>query len=1218
MDSLSILIKSILQAPSDAEINKVKTELENKLKNININTSGKGIKILDDKEIDIYVQKMQNQLSRLQIGKGKVFENVGVQEELNKFTQSLELFKNKSGISTKEVGLQFDNLKTKVAQVSSEFKNVNKDGYAFTDMLTLAAKKIIIWKFAGDAVFAVIKLFQQIPDIVSKIDESLTEVNKVLDLSASQMKALAEEATNLGIAYGKTTVEILTSIGSFAKADLDQETSKQFAGLAALLSNVGNISTEVAEKTLIMANAGYQLGNDYKTLNTLISQFNELANRNAIEVNTLSEAWQVSASVAKQAKLNIEDYNALITVAGSTSQRSGREIGNALRTWLMRLQGVTDGTDTLEEDVSKVDKVLGELGIQLRRTPTEFRPAMEVITEIAAKYRELGEAGETVKQSELLEALAGKYRANIVAGVLSNFDDISKALDDQTNSFMSAEKENSRYMDSIQARTKALQAQWELFASKTLDSSVIKSVVELGKVLVQVLDSGFVRFISTTALLTAGIYGLGIGIKALGKSTIGTALGVAALDLAQKGLLATTKELWATLSVSPLFWITAAVVAVQGLVSIFDALNVTIEEQKQKIEDAQQAYNKTKTEIQSLNTELETTKQRIDELNAKDKLSIAEDNELEKLQLTNEELKLRLALLKEQAEYDGQQVVREQSKLYEQKYGKYDISSDRIKQVYSSDTEQLYGGYDYNDKFIVPINAEKEDISSLIAIYKLLTEEKKKALNAGDIKRVDGYSEAIETIKESLNETALEFLDFKDAFSSVEYLTPEQRKTLNEITTGLDFITNDIFPELKDAEFPLPDDTGSFYDYSKNIEKSQEALDNFSKSAKTLSSTWKTINDGEKISADTIISLIKSYPEYTSQILKANESKESGIKLVNILWEIERNRSIDAIEGEKELLKVRLANLQALTKSVPLSQIGATYQEIYKTQKLIDDANLSIKALEEWKPSDFVGSGANKKSYTPSSEESALKALYDAQEISLEIYIQRLIALEKSKYSEYAKMSSQELENALRSRNENVAKKASEYLSLRSTIQGLQSNQVTLSFSNFESSLEPINRQLKLLEHNFKLLGEDDVDKKIDNINQQLKLKNQILDETNKRIVEYNKLLSEARTAEESKLYQDQIDKLTQSSYSLSEAIASDNKLIFDIQSSAVEDAISRMSAIRKAYYQAELDDEEERHKKVVDNLNKELDEYEKFINGKIKALDKLYAKEDYERKLGE
>jgi TP901 family phage tail tape measure protein len=375
------------------------------------------------------------------------------------------------------------------------------------------------------------------------------------------------------------------------------------------------MSVEQAEKTLIMANAGYQLGNDYQTLNTLISQYNELANKNAVEVNTLSEAWQNSASMAKQANLAITDYNALITVAGNVSQKEGSELGNALRTWFMRLQGVTDNVDTLEEDVSKVDKVLSELGIQLKKSPTEFKPIMESITAIASKYKELGETGQTIKQSEMLEAMAGKYRANIIAGVLNNFDQVNKAIQDQENSFQSAEKENSRYMESITAKVGALKAEWELFSSNLLDSNLIKGIIDFGRILLKITDNELTKFILTVGSVTLIAWGVSAAIQAIGKSALGTAIGVFALDTAQKGLLVTSKALFATLAVNPLFWVAAATATIYGIVKVFDIFTVSVEEQKQKVEELTEKYNSLKdkiTELSNIKNPTESQKRNLD------------------------------------------------------------------------------------------------------------------------------------------------------------------------------------------------------------------------------------------------------------------------------------------------------------------------------------------------------------------------------------------------------------------------------------------------------------------------------------------------------------------------------------------------------------------------------------------------------------------------------
>ncbi len=67
----------------------------------------------------------------------------------------------------------------------------------------------------------------------------------------------------------------------------------------------------------------------------------------------------------------------------------------------------------------------------------------------------------------------------------------------------------------------------------------------------------------------------------------------------------------------------------------------------EKYEDASKAvdnYQTTKSEIESINSELETTQQRIDELNAKQTLTLVEQDELNTLMQTNDELERQLKI----------------------------------------------------------------------------------------------------------------------------------------------------------------------------------------------------------------------------------------------------------------------------------------------------------------------------------------------------------------------------------------------------------------------------------------------------------------------------------------------------------------------------------------------------------------------------------------------
>jgi TP901 family phage tail tape measure protein len=297
-----------------------------------------------------------------------------------------------------------------------------------------------------------------------------------LDLNNEQLKELAINASSVAKEYGKTTTEVLKATAAFAKAGLDKETAQNMAKLALLLSNVGDMTIESAQETLIAANAGYQLGNSYQSLLSIIDKFNEIANKNATEVSQLAEAWKVSAATAKQAGLSIDEYTALVGTAQSVTQRSGAEIGNAWRTILMRIQGVSDGIDTLEEDVSKAEQALNSIGIAVRKSPNEFRPAMEVLEELSAKFNNLS----TVEQSYVTEALAGKYRANILKSTLQNFDMVNKQIIESMNSSGSAMRENERYMQSIEARAKQFTATWQSLAQTIIQSDWIKAAISFG------------------------------------------------------------------------------------------------------------------------------------------------------------------------------------------------------------------------------------------------------------------------------------------------------------------------------------------------------------------------------------------------------------------------------------------------------------------------------------------------------------------------------------------------------------------------------------------------------------------------------------------------------------------------------------------------------------------------------------------------------------------
>ena len=104
------------------------------------------------------------------------------------------------------------------------------------------------------------------------------------------------------------------------------------------------------------------------------------------------------------------------------------------------------------------------------------------------------------------------------------------------------------------------------------------------------------------------------------------------------------------------------ITAVTAIVKIVKYLNSSLDRQKEKVEELSQSYKDLQLELDSINTELKDITSRIDELDNKDSLSLVEQDELEKLQITNRELQQKIDLLEREAELtasdSGKEVVK--------------------------------------------------------------------------------------------------------------------------------------------------------------------------------------------------------------------------------------------------------------------------------------------------------------------------------------------------------------------------------------------------------------------------------------------------------------------------------------------------------------------------------------------------------------------------------
>lgn len=205
----------------------------------------------------------------------------------------------------------------------------------------------------------------------------------------------------------------------------------------------------------------------------------------------LGDALQRSANSLNAAGSSLDESIALIAAANTTAQNP-ESVGNALKVVSARLRGAKseleemgEETDTLAESTSKLrDELIALTGVDIMQADGQtFKTPYEILKSLSEVWDKLSD----VSQANVLELIAGKLRANVVAGLINNFDIAEEALKTSSEgSDGSALEENAKMLDSIQGKLNQLKATAQETANTLLNSDAVKKVVDF---LTTVLDS---------------------------------------------------------------------------------------------------------------------------------------------------------------------------------------------------------------------------------------------------------------------------------------------------------------------------------------------------------------------------------------------------------------------------------------------------------------------------------------------------------------------------------------------------------------------------------------------------------------------------------------------------------------------------------------------------------------------------------------------------------
>lgn len=561
--------KGINSAKSEASINRISQslqKLQNKAKESN-RLDALGGKVSNfQSNFALDAEKLRRQF-RGTVDKTALSSLIAQSKELKATTPNLQNEIRKLQTSLKQLKLDASSSSTALREL----------GHTSID----AFKKFSSWVGISTIFFGAINAAKQLTQTIIEVDGAMTDLRKVMSPTTNFDQVLVNATANAK-ELGKTITDVLASYNEFAKQGYNDKQMEQMADAALITSNVGEMEAGQAAQFLTSAIIQYKM--ETKDAITVVDAWNEVSNNNATTVGNLAQGWSKSASVAKQFGLDMNELNAAIGTVTASTKVSGNEAGNFLKNVMPRL-------------LSKPGKnALDMVGVSLTNGAGEMRDAMDIYAEVAQKLQ----GADKMTKNIVAEGLAGKYHISKMSSLLSSMDLYNKMLKDSENSAGSARRENETYMESIEAKTNIMKANFQELSLSIGKAFVTEGMIQFIKGLTTVVG-WLTKMTNAVGVLPPLLTTLAVATLLCKKNLLGMAVQMGLVTKASKLLRIESKLLQAALATTIVgAGVFALGMGIEFLVGKLGEARQKSEDLAAKNRDMVNSYKENKKEIGSL------------------------------------------------------------------------------------------------------------------------------------------------------------------------------------------------------------------------------------------------------------------------------------------------------------------------------------------------------------------------------------------------------------------------------------------------------------------------------------------------------------------------------------------------------------------------------------------------------------------------------------------
>ena len=352
---------------------------------------------------------------------------------------------------------------------------------------------------------------------IHEVDDALTDLQMATNVSDKEAQSLMETYSQMGKELKATGVDVAKSNTEWLKQGKSLKEAETLTTDSIILSKVGDLSSEESTKYLTSAMKGFKV--EAKDALNIVDQLSAVDMASATDVGGLAEAMSKTAVTAQDAGIEMQRLIGYIATVGETTQADMGSVGNAFKTIFTRMSDIKAGKfklideDGTTETLSDVEQTLSNVGIDLRKTVTEYNDYGDVLDNLASKWDNLSQ----LQQNALAKAFAGTRQAEVFRTLMANYDSAKKYMQTANESEGYATEKFEAYQNSLSGAIEGFKNSFQTLSNTVVGSDFLKGIVNAGTTTLNILDSIIERLCTIPSLL--GAFGIFQGFQGGGWSS---------------------------------------------------------------------------------------------------------------------------------------------------------------------------------------------------------------------------------------------------------------------------------------------------------------------------------------------------------------------------------------------------------------------------------------------------------------------------------------------------------------------------------------------------------------------------------------------------------------------------------------------------------------------------------------------------------------------------